>query len=155
MIAAIALGSNLDSKWGDREASLREALRRLAALGTVTAVSTMHDTAPVGVIEQPRFLNAAALLETTLAPRELLRGLLQIEVAMGRVRGGGPAKGPRVIDLDVLLYGDVIVDDAELVVPHPALHERMFVLAPLAEIAAAMRIPGCGKTVAEMLAELV
>jgi 2-amino-4-hydroxy-6-hydroxymethyldihydropteridine diphosphokinase len=147
MIAAIALGSNL----GDREANLREALRRMGSLGVVAAVSSFHDTEPVGYLDQPRFLNAAVLLETELAPVELLRGLLGIELAMGRDRALVPAKGPRVIDLDLLFVGDVVMATAELVLPHPAMHERAFVLGPLAEIAGEMRHPGLRLTVEEML----
>ena len=148
LVAAVALGSNL----GDREAHLREALRRMGSLGVVAAVSSFYDTEPVGYLDQPRFLNAAALVETELAPVELLRGLLEIELAMGRDRALVPAKGPRVIDLDLLMVGDVVMETVELVLPHPAMHEREFVLGPLAEIATGMRHPGLGMTVGEMLA---
>jgi 2-amino-4-hydroxy-6-hydroxymethyldihydropteridine diphosphokinase len=106
-VAAIALGSNLASEWGDREANLREAVRRVGLLGEVQAVSSFYDTAPVGYTEQPRFLNGAMLLETELEPAELMCELLAIERAMGRDRAQAPAKGPRVIDLDLLLMGDV------------------------------------------------
>jgi 2-amino-4-hydroxy-6-hydroxymethyldihydropteridine diphosphokinase len=150
-VAAIALGSNLASEWGDREANLRQAIERVGQLGEVRAVSSFHDTAPVGYTEQPRFLNGAMLLETELDPVELIRALLAIERAMGRDRGGAPAKGPRVIDLDLLLMGDVVLDQAELTLPHPALRERRFVLEPLAEIAHGMVDPVSGKTVGEML----
>ena len=98
-LAAIALGSNLASQYGDREANLREAVRRLGELGEVKAVSRFYDTEPVGYLDQPRFLNAAAVLETDLEPGELMRALLGIERAMGRERV--VAKGPRVIDLDL------------------------------------------------------
>jgi 2-amino-4-hydroxy-6-hydroxymethyldihydropteridine diphosphokinase len=152
--AAIALGSNLPSAFGDRAANLREALRRLESLGHVTAVSSFHDTAPIGYKEQPRFLNATALLETTLAPLDLLHGLLGIEKAMGRERGIAPPKGPRIVDLDLLLYGDAILQTPELTLPHPAIRERRFVLAPLAEIAPAMRHPTLHCTVAELLTHL-
>jgi 2-amino-4-hydroxy-6-hydroxymethyldihydropteridine diphosphokinase len=152
--AAIALGSNLASQWGDREANLREAVRRVGKLGTVRAVSSFDDTAPVGYTEQPNFLNAAMLLETELEPVELMRALLAIERAMGRERAAVPAKGPRVIDLDLLLMGDVVMAEAELTLPHPAMAERRFVLEPLAEIAAGMVEPAAGKSVAEMLAQL-
>src|ERR1700729_145049 len=108
-LAAIALGSNLESSFGDREANLREAVRRIGELGEVRAVSSFYDTEPVGYREQPRFLNAALVLETELGPVELMRRLLSVERAMGRIRGGrervgAVAKGPRVIDLDLLLY---------------------------------------------------
>jgi 2-amino-4-hydroxy-6-hydroxymethyldihydropteridine diphosphokinase len=154
MLAAIALGSNLPSRFGDRAENLREAVRRLGALGTVTAISSFHDTEPVGYAAQPRFLNAAALLETELPPLALLHGLLGVEHAMGRERATVPIKGPRIIDLDLLLYGDAIVETPELSLPHPALHERTFVLAPLAEIAPEMRHPRLGLTIAELSAVL-
>ena len=129
--AAVALGSNL----GDRHGFLREALRRMGSLGEVTAVSSFLETAPVGYVEQPDFVNAAALLRTELGPHALMVALLEIERAMGRVREGMPAKGPRVIDLDLLLYEDRVIEEPGLSVPHPAMGERPFVLVPLAEIA--------------------
>jgi 2-amino-4-hydroxy-6-hydroxymethyldihydropteridine diphosphokinase len=154
MTAAIALGSNLPSSFGDRAANLQEALRRLEALGRVTAVSSFHDTDPVGYEDQPRFLNAAALLETELSPIDLLRGLLAIEHTMGRDRENAPPKGPRVIDLDLLLFGDVVLQTHELTLPHPAMHERRFVLAPLAEIAPEMEHPERHRNIVELLADL-
>jgi 2-amino-4-hydroxy-6-hydroxymethyldihydropteridine diphosphokinase len=153
--AAIALGSNLASQWGDREANLREAVRRIRELGAVQAVSTFYDTAPVGYTAQPNFLNGAMLLETELEPLELMRALLAIERAMGRDRTGVPVKGPRVIDLDLLLMGDVVMASADLTLPHPAMAERRFVLEPLAEIAPGIVDPVSGRTVAEMLARLM
>jgi 2-amino-4-hydroxy-6-hydroxymethyldihydropteridine diphosphokinase len=153
-IAAIALGSNLASPWGDREANLREAVRHVGQLGQVRVVSSFHDTAPVGTTEQPNFLNGAMLLETKLGPVELMRALLGIEQAMGRERESVPAKGPRTIDLDLLLMDDLVLDADELTLPHPAMAERRFVLEPLAEIAPVMVDPVTGRTVAEMLARL-
>lgn len=153
-LAAIALGSNLQSKFGDREANLEEAVRLIRPLGEVTAVSSFYDTEPVGFLDQPRFLNGALLLETELEPVTLLRELLVVERTMGRDRVGAVAKGPRVIDLDLLLYGGVVMESAELTLPHPEMPSRRFVLEPLAEIAAGMVHPVLGVTVGEMLDRL-
>jgi len=153
-IAAIGFGSNLSSEWGDREANLREAIRRMGQLGEVRAVSSFFDTAPVGYTEQPRFLNGTMLLETALEPLDLMRELLAIELAMGRDRTAAPPKGPRVIDLDLLLMGDVVMNRDGLTLPHPAMAERRFVLEPLAEIAPEMVHLLSGLTVRQMLARL-
>jgi 2-amino-4-hydroxy-6-hydroxymethyldihydropteridine diphosphokinase len=147
-VAAIALGSNL----GDREAMLRVAVTQVEKLGRVVAVSSFFDTAPVGYTDQPRFLNGALLLETELTADVLMRGLLDIERAMGRERV--VAKGPRVVDLDLLLFGDAVMEQEGLVVPHPGMTQRRFVLEPLAEIAEGMVHPVSGKTVGELLAGL-
>jgi 2-amino-4-hydroxy-6-hydroxymethyldihydropteridine diphosphokinase len=160
-LAAIALGSNLESGFGDREANLREAVRRIGepvgGLGEVRAVSSFYDTEPVGFREQPRFLNGALVLTTNLGALELMRGLLGVERAMGRIRGeaGAVAKGPRVIDLDLLLYGDWVLWADELILPHPAMEKRRFVLEPLAEIAPEWVHPVLGLTVGEMLERLI
>ncbi|NYF91735.1 2-amino-4-hydroxy-6-hydroxymethyldihydropteridine diphosphokinase [Tunturibacter empetritectus] len=155
-LAAIALGSNLESRFGDREANLEEAVRLIRPLGEVTAVSSFYDTEPVGFLDQPRFLNAALLLETELDPVVLLRELLMVERTMGRDRVRSVAKGPRVIDLDLLLYvdatgRDVVMSNEELVLPHPEMQGRRFVLEPLEEIAPGMVHPVSGLTVREML----
>jgi 2-amino-4-hydroxy-6-hydroxymethyldihydropteridine diphosphokinase len=151
MRAAVALGANL----GDREASLHDAVLRLGALGEVVAVSSFFDTEPVGYVDQPSFLNGACLLETSLAPIELLRGLLAIEVEMGRDRAHGISKGPRVIDLDLLLYEDVTMASAELTLPHPEMAARRFVLEPLAEVAGDWFVPGTKATVTQLLQQLL
>lgn len=153
-LAAIAVGSNLDSPAGDRAANLRLAIEHLAHFGKVAAVSSFYDTAPVGYLEQPRFLNAAVLLETELAPLDLLDRLLAIEKTMGRDRSATVAKGPRVIDLDLLLFGRIIMQTETLILPHASMWERRFVLEPLAEIAPGMVDPISGRTVDEMLRDL-
>jgi 2-amino-4-hydroxy-6-hydroxymethyldihydropteridine diphosphokinase len=140
--AFAGLGANL----GDREATIRRAVELLGAAPgvSVVALSTLRETDPVGYVDQPRFLNGAVELETTLAPRELLDALLAVERALGRERTG-PRFGPRTIDLDLLLYGDERIDEPGLRVPHPRLHERAFVLQPLAELEPALEIPGRGR----------
>jgi len=153
-VAAIALGSNLASQWGAPNAALDEALKRLSSLGRIHAVSSFYETAPVGYTDQPNFVNAAMLLETELEPPELMSALLAIERAMGRNRSTAPAKGPRIIDLDLLLMGDAILNTPELTLPHPAIADRRFVLEPLNEIAPTLTDPRTGLTIAEMLANL-
>ena len=155
-VAAIALGSNLDSDFGDRQANLEQAVGLIAELGEVTGISSFYDTEPEGVLEQPRFLNGTLLIETDLEPVALLRELLTVERAMGRDRASSVAKGPRVIDLDLLLYadrewGDVVMETEELTLPHPAMQERRFVLEPLKEIAPEWVHPVLGLTVGELL----
>ena len=148
--AYISLGANL----GDRERSLRRAIE---LLGTregirVARVSSLRETEPWGPVEQPSFLNAAAELETSLEPRALLDALLAVECGLGRVREG-PRYGPRTIDLDLLVYGDAVVAEPGLVLPHPRLHERRFALEPLAELDPDLVVPGHGP-VSALLAAL-
>lgn len=145
---AVALGSNL----GARHRSLEVAVDRLRDVLSDLRVSSFHDTAPVGVGPQPRFLNAAAVGLTTLGPRQLLAWLLATELAAGRER---PSPGaPRTLDLDLILYGETVVKEPGLTVPHPRFRERAFVLGPLNEIAPGWRDPVSGLTVAELLGRL-
>jgi 2-amino-4-hydroxy-6-hydroxymethyldihydropteridine diphosphokinase len=148
-LAYVGLGANL----GAREETLRHAVEQLGeAEGVdVLAVSSLRETEPVGVVGQPPFLNGVVQLETSLPPRELLDLLLAIERSLGRVRGA--RWGPRLVDLDLLLYGGEIVDEPGLRIPHPRLHERRFALEPLAELDTALEIPGRAN-VSALLAEL-
>jgi 2-amino-4-hydroxy-6-hydroxymethyldihydropteridine diphosphokinase len=143
-VVYLSLGSNL----GDREANLQAALQRLAALGEVVAVSSIYETEPVDFARQPWFLNCAAALATEKMPKQFLAALQAIEKRMGRQRT--QPKGPRIIDLDILLFGNSIVDTPRLTIPHPALHQRRFVLEPLAEIAPEQRHPVFKRTVREL-----
>jgi 2-amino-4-hydroxy-6-hydroxymethyldihydropteridine diphosphokinase len=140
-LAYVGLGANL----GDRERTLRDAIEALDAVPgvRVAAVSSFRETDPVGYLDQPRFLNGAAAVETQLGPRELMDALLSVERSLGRTRDG-PRFGPRTIDLDLLLYGDESVDEPGLTVPHPRLHERAFALEPLAELDPDLVVPGQG-----------
>jgi 2-amino-4-hydroxy-6-hydroxymethyldihydropteridine diphosphokinase len=142
MRAFVGLGANL----GDRDRMLRRAVDELRELpGTeVRGVSSLRDTAPVGYVDQPRFLNGAVELETALTARELLAELLRIELALGRDRTQAPPQGPRPIDLDLLLYGVEEIDEPGLEVPHPRLHERRFVLEPLFDLDPGLFVPGKG-----------
>ena len=150
MRAFVGLGSNL----GDRESYLRRAIELLREEPgiDVVAVSTVRETEPVDYLDQPRFLNAVALVETALAPRALLDRLLAVEQALGRQRDG-PRFGPRTIDLDLLLYGDESVDESGLEVPHPRLTKRRFALEPLHELDPDLVVPGRGR-VSDLLSAL-
>lgn len=150
MKAYIGLGSNI----GDREVNIRRALDLLGEHSgiIVAGVSSLYETAPVGYVDQPDFINAVAILETDLSPHELLAVLLKVEEQMGRVRT--IRWGPRVIDIDILLYGDVQVEENDLQVPHPRMMERRFVLEPLAEIAPDLVLPD-GRTAKDAAEEII
>jgi 2-amino-4-hydroxy-6-hydroxymethyldihydropteridine diphosphokinase len=152
-LAYLSLGSNV----GNRGAHLRDAIERLSAIGRVAATSSFYETAPVEVTDQAWFLNCAVALETSETPEHLMAALLRIEQEMGRQRTR--QKGPRTIDMDILLFhdataGDIVTDSPSLTIPHPAMHQRRFVLTPLSEIAPNARHPVFNKTVHELLDEL-
>ena len=156
--AYIGLGSNLV----DPAAQVRAGQAALAALPqtTVEACSALYTSAPIGLVNQPDFVNAACRVRTQLPARALMQALLDIEKQKGRIRGAGDSRdgggratpgavagkgGPRTLDLDLLLYGDLVLDDPDLTLPHPRLHERAFVLHPLCELDAGLVIPGRGR----------
>ncbi len=153
-LAYIALGANLPSPAGPPEATLAAAVQRLASLGRIAARSSLYSTAPVGFTTQPRFLNAVVALQTRLAPRPLLNALLSIERHFGRDRAASVPNGPRTLDLDILLYGDLILSEPGLEIPHPRLAQRAFVLVPLNEIAPDLRDLRSGRTVSQLLLNL-
>ena len=143
--AYLGLGSNL----GDREENLRRALALFGEMGEVTALSSVYETEPWGYAEQPSFLNMACGLRVALTPPELLAHAQDVERRLGRVRS--IRYGPRTIDVDILLYGDLIIDTPDLCIPHPGIPERAFVLAPLAEIAPALEHPVLKRPIGALL----
>ena len=152
MKSYVGLGSNL----GEREALLRAAIEQCAQLPETQLgrVSSLYDTAPVGELDQPNFLNAVVQLETALTARQLLWNLLLIERRLGRVRHAARRYGPRTIDLDLILHGDLVIDTPDLRVPHPDFPRRAFVLVPLAEIEPRLVHPLLGLDVSELLARI-
>lgn len=153
-IAYIALGSNQHSHFGGPAATLLAAVDRLASLGRVAARSSLYSTEPVGFAGQPRFVNAVVALETGLSPRTLLHRLLELERDFGRSRTAGIVNRPRTLDLDILMVGHLVLHEAGLVLPHPRMTERGFVLVPLAEIAPEVVDPRSRQSISSLLEAL-
>jgi 2-amino-4-hydroxy-6-hydroxymethyldihydropteridine diphosphokinase len=148
------MGGNLASWAGPPEATLAAAAARLSSLGRVTRKSSLYSTRPVGFADQPRFVNAVLALETALEPDSLLQHLLAIEQEFGRDRAAGFANGPRTLDLDILLFADKEINEPCLIIPHPRLAERAFVLVPLNEIAPGVVDAASGRSVSQLLDNL-
>ena len=155
---AIGIGSNLASEWGGRRATIEHAIEAVAALESVTlrACSSLHETEPVGGPEQGPFLNGALLVDVSehLSPERLLSELHRIERAHGRVRPDPVRWGPRTLDLDLLLFDDLVREDPAPILPHPRMHERSFVIEPLAEVAPDLRHPIFDRTMIELRSAL-
>jgi 2-amino-4-hydroxy-6-hydroxymethyldihydropteridine diphosphokinase len=149
--AYIGMGANLPSRVGPPEATLAAAASRLESLGRVAARSSLYSTEPVGFADQPNFLNAVVMLKTDLDPHALLEGLLRIELEFGRDRSAGNRNGPRTLDLDILVFGDLTLSEPGLELPHPRMLERGFVMIPLAELASEYQAAKRQKTISRLL----
>jgi 2-amino-4-hydroxy-6-hydroxymethyldihydropteridine diphosphokinase len=145
------MGANLPSRVGPPEATLAAAASRLESLGRVVARSSLYSTEPVGFADQPHFLNAVVILETDLDPHALLEGLLRIELEFGRDRSAANRNGPRTLDLDILVFGDLAVSEPGLELPHPRMLERGFVMIPLAELASRFKTADRLQTINQLL----
>jgi 2-amino-4-hydroxy-6-hydroxymethyldihydropteridine diphosphokinase len=150
----IGMGANIPGPAGAPQATLAAALRRLSSISRVVCCSSLYSTEPVGFSDQPRFVNAVVALETDFSPAALLDTLLRIEREFGRDRSAGILNGPRTLDLDILLYGDFVLHESNLDIPHPRLAERAFVLVPLHEIASNLRVVPLQRTVTQLLQDL-
>jgi 2-amino-4-hydroxy-6-hydroxymethyldihydropteridine diphosphokinase len=153
--AYIGMGANLPSRMGPPEATLAAAASHLESLGRVVARSSLYSTQPVGFADQPRFLNAVVVLETGLDPHALLEGLLRIEHEFGRDRSAGIRNGPRTLDLDILVFGDLAVSEPGLELPHPRMLERGFVMIPLAELASKYKMAKRLQTINQLLQKFI
>ncbi|HTA80436.1 MAG TPA: 2-amino-4-hydroxy-6-hydroxymethyldihydropteridine diphosphokinase [Terracidiphilus sp.] len=154
LTAYIAMGANIAGPAGAPAATLASAALRLGELGRLLRRSSLYSTSPVGFAEQPRFFNAVVALETALSPHALLDALLDLEREYGRDRSLGPRNGPRTLDLDILMLGDLCLSESDLEIPHPRLAERAFVLVPLNEIAPQAVVPRHRATAAQLLDRL-
>ena len=152
--AYIGMGANIPSPAGPPEATLAAAADRLSSIGRLACRSSLYSTEPVGFTDQPRFLNAVVALETELSPAALLAALLRIEREFGRDRSAGVPNGPRTLDLDILLFGTLVLHESNLDIPHPRLAERSFVLIPLQEIASNVLVVSRERTVTQLLQDL-
>jgi 2-amino-4-hydroxy-6-hydroxymethyldihydropteridine diphosphokinase len=150
----IGMGANIPGPAGPPQATLATAVGRLSSIGRIVCRSSLYSTEPIGFSDQPRFVNAVVALETDLSPAALLSALLTIEREFGRDRSAGIPNGPRTLDLDILLYGDFVLHESNLDIPHPRLAQRAFVLVPLQQIASNLTVVSLQRTVSQLLQDL-